>query len=60
MVAKCFIQEYGIDYEKAFAPVTRITSIRSLIDVVAIHKGQLYQMDVKMSSLMMIVSSKFI
>ena len=33
LVAKGFTQEYGIDYEKTFAYVTRLSSIRTLIAV---------------------------
>ena len=47
LVAKGFTQEYGIDYEETFAPVARLTSVRCLIAVAAIHRWPLYQMDVK-------------
>ena len=47
MVAKGFTQEYGIDYEETFAPVARMTSIRTLIVVASIRGWQLSQMDVK-------------
>ena len=47
LVAKGFTQEYVIDYEKKFAPVARLTSIRCLIAVVAVRRWLLYQMDVK-------------
>ena len=32
-IAKRFTQEYGINYEKTFAPITRLTSIRILLVV---------------------------
>ena len=38
LVAKGFTQEYGIDYEKTFALVARISSIRALLAVVATSK----------------------
>jgi hypothetical protein len=47
LVAKGFTQEYGIDYEETFAPVARLTSVRSLIAVAATRQWNLYQMDVK-------------
>ncbi|GKV10014.1 hypothetical protein SLEP1_g21439 [Rubroshorea leprosula] len=42
-----FTQKYGIDYEETFAPVARLTSVRSLLAIVAIRRWKLFQMDVK-------------
>ncbi|GKV46703.1 hypothetical protein SLEP1_g53680 [Rubroshorea leprosula] len=39
--------QYGIDYEKSFAPVARLTSVRSSLAIVAIWRWKLFQMDVK-------------
>jgi hypothetical protein len=47
LVARGSTQEYGIDYEETFAPVARLTSVRSLLAVVAVHHWPLFQMDVK-------------
>ena len=47
LVARRFTQEYGIDYEKTFTPVARLTSIQSLLAVVAVRHWPLLQMDVK-------------
>ncbi|KAL9266933.1 Retrovirus-related Pol polyprotein from transposon RE1-like protein [Drosera capensis] len=47
LVARSFTQEYGIDYEETFAPVARITSVRSLLAIAAVRKWDLFQMDVK-------------
>ena len=42
-----FTHEYEIDYEETFAPVARLSSIRTLIDICAARKWPLFQMDVK-------------
>ena len=38
LVTKSFIQEYEIDYEETFAPVARISSVRTLLAVAAASK----------------------
>ena len=38
LVAKCFTQEYGIDYEEAFASVACISYVRALLAVAATSK----------------------
>ena len=47
LIAKGFTQEYGIDYEETFAPVTRISSVHALLAVTAASKWDIFQMDVK-------------
>ena len=47
LVAKGFTQLKDIDYFDTFAPVTRMTSIRLLIALAAIHSLVIHQMDVK-------------
>ena len=47
LVTRGFTQEYGIDYKKTFAPVARLISVRSLLDVAAVRHWPLFQMDVK-------------
>ena len=44
LVAKGYTQEYGIDYEETFAPVARITSVRSLLAIAAVRQWKLFQM----------------
>jgi hypothetical protein len=46
-VARGFSQVEGIDYEETFAPVSRYTSIRTIISLVASMGWRLHQMDVK-------------
>ena len=38
LVAKGFTQEYGIDYKEIFAPIARLTSVRCLIVMAAVHR----------------------
>lgn len=42
-----FTQQYMIDYEETFAPVTQMASIRLLLVVASSRQWPLYQMDVK-------------
>jgi hypothetical protein len=46
-VACGFSQKEGIDYEETFSPVSRYTSIKTIIALAAKMKGKLHQMDVK-------------
>jgi hypothetical protein len=47
LVAKGYAQVVGLDFEKSFAPVVRLESIRILLAYVAHHSFKLFQMDVK-------------
>ena len=38
LVAKGFTQKYEIDFEETFAPIARISSVRTLLAVVAASK----------------------
>ena len=54
LVVKGFTQEYEIDYEATFTPVARISSVHAFLAVAAANKWDIFQMDVKMHSLMKI------
>ena len=47
LVAKGYRQKEGIDYFDTYAPVARITSIRSLFALASIHDLYVHKMDVK-------------
>ena len=47
LVAKDYKQKEGLDYFDTYSPVTRITSIRMLIAIAALHNLEIHQMDVK-------------
>ena len=59
LVAKGFTQEYDIDYEETFAPVTRLSFVRTLLVVAASRQWKLLQMDVKNALLNGDLSEKF-
>ena len=44
LVARGFSQKEGIDYEEAFAPVPRYTSIRTIMALASMMKWDLHQM----------------
>ncbi|CAB4023016.1 Hypothetical predicted protein, partial [Paramuricea clavata] len=46
LVAQCFSQRYGVDYDETFSPVVRFESIRTVI-ALSVQKGlKLHQVDV--------------
>lgn len=47
LVAKGYRQKEGLDFFDTYSRVTRITSIRILIAIAAIHNLEIHQMDVK-------------
>jgi hypothetical protein len=46
-VTKNYSQVEGLDFDKTFAPVARLESIRILLAYATHHDFKLYQMDVK-------------
>ena len=46
-VARGFSQKEGIDYEETFTPVSRYTSIRSVLALAVVMKWKIHLMDVK-------------
>lgn len=47
LVAKGYSQEYGADYEETFAPIAKMTTIRTAIALASHFNWPIHQMDVK-------------
>jgi hypothetical protein len=47
LVAKCYSQVEGLDFDETFAPIARLESIRILLAYATHYGFKLYQMDVK-------------
>ena len=50
-MARGFYQKEGIDYEEIFAPISRYTSIRTMMEISSMMKWILHHMDVKIAFL---------
>ena len=51
LVAQCYRQKEGVDYDEVFAPVARIEAIRLFLAFASYMGFPVYQMDVKLSFL---------
>nr|GEW90532.1 ribonuclease H-like domain, reverse transcriptase, RNA-dependent DNA polymerase [Tanacetum cinerariifolium] len=47
LVAKGYIQQHGIDFEKVFTPVARMETVRLLLAIAANNKWEVHLVDVK-------------
>ena len=47
LVARGYIQSYGVDYHETFAPVAKLNTVRLLIALAAMYQWDLSQFDVK-------------
>jgi len=47
LVATCYAQTYGIDYEETYSPVAKMTTRKTIIAMATSKGWSLHQMDVK-------------
>jgi hypothetical protein len=47
LIAKGYSQTYGIDYDETFAPVAKMSTIRTFISCAVNFRWSLHQLDVK-------------
>jgi hypothetical protein len=47
LVAKGFRQKEGIDYQQVFAPVSKYTTLRAMLEMAAVQDMEIHQLDIK-------------
>ena len=60
LVVKGFAQKKGIDYDEIFSPVVKMTSIRTILSLVAVEYLHIEKLDVKTNFSMVIWRKIFI
>ena len=60
LIAKGYIQTYGVDYLEIFAPVAKMNTVRVLLSLVVNFEWSLQQFGVKNASYMVILKMRFI
>jgi hypothetical protein len=60
LVVKGFAKKKGIDFDEIFSPVVKMTSIRTILSIVAVEYLHLEQLDVKTTFLLGIWRKRFI
>ena len=59
-MAPGFYQMEGINYEETFSPVSRYTSIRTIMEIASKNEWKLHQMDVKTNFLNCVIEEVYI
>ena len=57
-MAHGFSQKEGVDYDETFSPISKYTSIRSIISLTLVLGWRLHQMDVKTTFLNVIIEEE--
>ena len=60
LVVKGFAQKKGIDFDEIFSPVVKMTSIKTILSLVAVEYLHIEQLDVKINFSMGIWRKRFI
>ena len=47
LVAKCYRQVQGVDYDETFSPVAKLKTVRIMLAIAAFYDYEIWQMDVK-------------